>query len=117
MSLSKLSKIVKKLNQIGIKVRFKVKVIPLIKSVNPNLFDNRIGMLLLSTDFFQVAKLLSLDIATTPRNTKLKQLNASQWNSEYVYNKYHAGQSHVPSIEFPTGNQKREFKAVHPDVC
>ena len=112
-----ISKIVKRLDQIGIKIRFNPKIVPQLNLVNPNLFDNRIGMMLLENDFFQVDKVLSLDISNTPRNTKIKSSNSAKWNSEHIYRTYHAGQSFVPSVRFPFGNQRREFKGLQVGVC
>jgi hypothetical protein len=108
---------VKKLGQIGIKIKFNPKTIPALKTVNPNLFDNRIGMMLLENDFFQVDKVLSLNISTSPRNTKIKSTNQSRWHSEYLVRNYHDGQSFVPSVKFPFGNQRTEFKGIQAKVC
>jgi len=115
--VSAISKVVKKLGTIGIKIKFNPKVIPLLNYIPPDLFSNRIGMLLLSQDFFSVPKVLSLDISSNPRNTKVKTSNIDKWNSDYIYNTYHAGQSFVPSDRFPFGNQKRIFTALQTGVC
>ena len=115
--VSSIQKTLKKLGTIGIKIKFDPKIIPLISYIEPNLFSNRIGMLLLSNDFFSTPKVLALDISTTPRNTKVKTDNIDKWNTGYIYDTYHIGQSFVPSARFPFGNQKRIFKALQTGVC
>ena len=112
-----LRRLAKSLKVIGINIKFNPTNIPPISFIQPDLFSNRIGMLLLSNDFFTTPKVLSLDISSTPRNTKVKLDNKDKWNSEFVYNKYHAGQSFVPSTRFPFGNQKRIFEAIQTGVC
>lgn len=115
--VARISKLANRLGSIGINIKFNPKAIPTIEYIRPDLFSNRIGMLLLSQDFFTVTKVLSLDISNTPRNTKVKTSNQIGWGSANVYDRYHAGQSFVPSIRFPFGNQKRIFTALQTGVC
>ena len=74
-------------------------------------------MLSIENDFFTEAKIISLDINSDPRGTKIKSNNRSRWNTGYVYANYHTGQSHVPTKEFPFGNQKRGYTAINTKVC
>lgn len=115
--VSKVQGFLKKLSTIGINIAFNPKVLPLVEYVTPDLFTNRIGMLLLSGDNFKEKKLIAINKASSPRGTKLKSNNESQWHSKYVFNKYHLGRSHVPTVRFPMGNQKRGYKAEGLKVC
>jgi hypothetical protein len=74
-------------------------------------------MMMLSTDFFQEDKVISLDIATNPFNTKLKEDNDLIWHSETIYNKFHVVQSHAPTTEFPFGNQYVRYSLPDFPLC
>ena len=52
-----------------------------------------------------------------PRLTKLKTDNAEKWNSEYIYDNFHAGQGFIVSDEFPFGNQVRTFTGTNVPIC
>jgi hypothetical protein len=107
--VKKLTKIVKKLKAVGIRVPINTEPIPKIQSVTPQTIEDRLGMMMLSTDFFTVPKVMSIDISSSPRNNKLKTDNSSRWHSEELYDKFHVTQSFVPSAEFPNGNQHLRY--------
>lgn len=115
--VKKINKIVKKLKKIGIRIPFKAKEVPLLTYIDPDIIDNRIGMLMIEDDTFSEPKVISLDISTSPVNTKVKLLNSSIWNATSIYNSFHKGQSHEISAEFPTGNQERIYSNERFPLC
>lgn len=115
--ISTVSKIVKKLKVIGIKINFSPEPIPKLAHVTPTSISERIGMLMLSNDFFQVDKVMSLDISSTPFNTKLKEDNDLIFHSETIYNDFHKVQSHAVTKEFPFGNQYKRFLMPDFNIC
>jgi len=70
-----------------------------------NLFENRRGMMLVSTDFPQIPKVLSLDIAVDAVNTKIKDANATRMTSNGLYDESYFIDSFVPSAKLPKPNQ------------
>ena len=115
--VSTLSKIIKKLKVIGINIPIELKPIPLLNSITPNSISNRVGMMMLSADHFEVRKIMSLDIDANPMNTKLKEDNIIIWDTRTLYNDFHRVLSFVPSKDFPNGNQFRIYKAADIPFC
>jgi hypothetical protein len=115
--ITTISKLIKKLKVVGIKINFDPQPIPRLMHITPTSISERIGMMMLSTDFFQEDKVISLDIATNPFNTKLKEDNDLIWHSETIYNKFHVVQSHAPTTEFPFGNQYVRYSLPDFPLC
>jgi len=113
----RIKNIISKLKIVGINIPFTPQVTPDIPPVDEFVFENRIDMMIIEDDFFTVPKVLALDIKPDPKNTKIKDDNQSKWHSDYIYDTYHAGQSHAPSDQFPFGGQRRIFKALEPSTC
>lgn len=111
--ISAVEKVVKKLDVVGIDVPFNPKPIPQLNPVNPEEIPNRKGMAMFSKDNFLVDKLVGLDIASSPLNTKIRKDNTEKIHSEFVYSKYHFRQSIEVTKESPFGNQA--FIYNHPE--
>lgn len=111
------SKTIKKLKVIGIKINFDPQPIPRLTHITPTSISERIGMMMLSSDFFEEDKIISLDIADNPFNTKLKEDNNLIWHSETIYNEFHVVQSHAPTVEFPFGNQYIRYSLPDFPLC
>jgi len=95
--IKKLKKLAKKLKTFGIRFKIKAEPIPLIQAITFNPLENRIGMMILSNDYFEVPKIASFDITSDPKLTKLKSDNDQIWNSETIYNEFHAIDSFTPN--------------------
>ena len=115
--MGKVTKLIKKLKIVGIKINFDPQPIPKLNNITPLSIQKRIGMLVLSNDFFQVDKVMSLDVSSDPSLTKLKVNNDTIWHSETLYNKFHVVQSHAITDEFPFGNQYRRYELDDFRLC
>lgn len=103
---TQINNILNALSVIGININFQISPIPAIPGANLNsLIDNRIGMLKIETDFFNVQKLVLLDIKTNPVNTKISSGNETYLSAEYLFKAFHWSKSWLPSALRPTGNQ------------
>jgi hypothetical protein len=101
-----LNKIIKILKGIGIKVNWQIKPIPAVKFVNVgNLIDNRIGMLMIETDQFNISKACLLSEGTEAKFNKLPITNATLLTAKELYNKFHYTNSFIPTTDRPNGNQ------------
>lgn len=115
--MGSVTKVIKKLKVVGIKIKFTPKPIPKLVHISPDSISERVGMMMLSNDFFQVDKVMSLDVASTPFNTKLKINNDVIFHSKTTYDKFHVVQSHAPTTEFPFGNQYRRYSLPNFNMC
>lgn len=115
--MNKIQKVLDKLKVVGINIPFNPKVVSRLPLFNPDIIKDRIGMLMIEKDAFDVPKVMALDIASSPRQTKLKILNNIFWHSEFIYQRFHAGQSHAITDEFPFGNQERIYKSGGFHLC
>jgi len=104
-----INKLIKAIRLI-IKLKLELKPVPLIKIPSADSIKKRIGYLLLTDDYTDVPKLIALNINSDPRNTSIRLDNAEKWGTPHVYDKYHSGQSFVPTVLKPFGNQKRIFE-------
>ena len=79
-----------KLKVIGISIKLDL---PELKSMNDpklgQLIDNRIGMLMLESDFITVPKFVMLDVGDEPLKTKLSVENQTHIKALYLYNEFH----------------------------
>lgn len=101
-----LNKIIKALKLVGIKVSWQIKAIPAVKYVSiGNLIDNRIGMMMLETDQFNVTKAFVLSEGNQPKFNKLPVNNTTIVSAKELYNKYHYTNSFIPTTDRPNGNQ------------
>lgn len=104
--IKQVNKTINRLKLIGIKVPFDPQPIPTTFVFDENIIERRIGMPVLSNPYFTVDKLMSLDIASSPFNTKLKEDNSEIWHSGNLYDEHHFIQSHAATIDgVPFGNQ------------
>lgn len=98
--------VIKKLNQIGIKVKFQLPQIPLVNFPNfTDEFSNRIGMMLIEYDQFNVQKIVDLDIKSDPKQTKISNENSSILSGRHLYHTYYYVNSFIPTTDKPNGNQ------------
>lgn len=107
--------VIKKLNQIGIKVKFELPEIPLVNFPNfADEFSNRIGMMLIEYDQFNVQKIVDLDIKSDPKQTKISNENSTILSARYLYHNFYYIDSFIPTADRPNGNQciKKSFKNV-----
>ncbi len=115
--ISKIRKFLKRLKTIGIKISFNPRTLSTIPSFDPDKIENRIGMMKLSADFFTRPKILSLDIASTPRQTKIKANNRTIWSGKGLWDNFHFVNSFVPGKGRRNANQWLRFSAVIADFC
>jgi hypothetical protein len=112
------NKLIRRFKLVGIKIPFDPQPIPTVIQFDANVIERRIGMPLLSKDSFTVDKIMSLDIATSPFNTKLKEGNNTIWHSESLYDEFHFVQSHASTIDgVPFGNQYDRHKLGDFKMC
>jgi hypothetical protein len=110
-----LNKIIKALNVVGIKVSWQIQTItPLAPISLGSLIDNRIGMMLLQTDFFNNPKVFIISEGSKTKFNKLHILNSQIVSAKYLYDNYHFIESFVPSTDRPNGNQYiiKEYEKV-----
>jgi len=101
-----LNKIIKALKVVGIKVNWQIKPIPKVKYVSlGNLIENRIGMLMLETDQFNIAKCMILSESSQPKFTKLAISNSSSLTAKALYDGFHYTNSFIPTTDRPNANQ------------
>lgn len=111
-----INSILNALDFIGINISFQIPSIPSIPGVNlSNLITNRIGMLQIENDNFTKPKLVLLDVAANPKNTKVKSTNATDLSAKNIFNLFHIGRMFVPSAGKPTGNQYKikDYSDIH----
>lgn len=108
--------VVKALKFIGIKVPFDIDFLPFIKIPPIDAISSRVGVLLLEDDSTSQHKVFAINQASDARNTKLRSDNNKKWGTEYIYNTYHSGQSFVPTVERPFGNQKDIYEASNAPI-
>lgn len=100
-----LNKFIKALRVIGIKIKFRIPSIPSVSSPNfKNLIEDRIGMMVLESDYTSVPKMLLVGNNSNPRNNKLLSNNEEVQNAEYLWENYHYFSSFVPQQD-SKGNQ------------
>lgn len=104
--ITAVNKILNILKKIGIKLNFKL---PLIPTFNPpnfaDKFVSRIGMLALENDNFGVTKVALLDVKSNPKATKISSENDAVLTAKNIYNAYYSVTDFVPSDSKPFGNQ------------
>lgn len=101
-----LNKIIKALKVVGIKVNWQIKPIPKLKYTHlGNLIENRIGMLMLETDQFNIPKAMILAESSQPKFTKLLTNNSTVLSAKSLYNQFHYTNSFIPTTDRPNGNQ------------
>ncbi len=116
--IGNLTKVIKKLKVVGIKITFNPPPVPPLRPVVKGELEERIGIMLLKSDFFMIDKVFSVDEnKSDPRLTKIKTDNAEKWGSKFIYDNFHAGQGFVVSDEFPFGNQARTFTGTNVPIC
>jgi len=142
--IKRIKKFLKRLKTIGIKIQFKPKPLKQIPFVNAQTIEQRINMMLLSSDDFQVPKIGTFDISnettkkekstdavsiwnnllnnivsgtTLARQTKAKETNDTDWAADTLYEKFHFINSHAPSSGNPKGNQWDRHEVLIPHFC
>jgi len=122
-----LNKVIKALKLVGIKVNWQIKPIGMIAKVSlGTIMDNRIGMMLLSSDHFNVPKILILKEGSASQYNKIDPSNDG-WDAAYkvqtlanamqhaqaMWNKFYYVNSFIPAslnpayADRPYGNQYR----------
>ncbi len=88
-----INKIFKVLNGLGLNLKVNVPVIPKIpKTRLGQTIQNRLGMLVMESDFVYTPKIMLLDIKSKERNTKPHANNRVVLNANNIYTKYHKTQ-------------------------
>lgn len=101
-----INSVIHALNVIGIHINFQVPSIPTLNFTNlGDLIEDRIGMMMLETDFTSVPKIFLFQAGNIPRKNKLHSNNETYESARYVYENFHHINSFVPSTEKPNGNQ------------
>lgn len=107
-----INKIIKALKAIGINLNWQLKPIPkLIKSNLKSAIDNREGMMMLSNDHFNVAKILILKEGSQPKYNKIDPTNDLYESAKTHWDLFHYINSFIPKqlnpayFDRPTGNQ------------
>ncbi|MAF43744.1 MAG: hypothetical protein CMI54_06215 [Parcubacteria group bacterium] len=132
--------VLNKLKIIGINIRFNPKKIDYIRFVSAGTMKQRIGIMSLSADYFQVPKIGSFDIAVnstketsttgspfdvfgildpfkvqkTSVQTKTKSTNDTDWSADNIYSKFHFINSFVPQSGNELGNQWLRYETEVP---
>lgn len=100
-----IKKLIKRLNTIGIKIKINIRPVPLLKAPNiKNLIKDRIGMLMMESDYVSTPKLLLVERMSNERNNKLVSNHADILNARYLYENYHYINSFVGRGSY-IGNQ------------
>lgn len=101
-----IDKIGKVLNLIGVNVSINIPTInPIPAPKLEKILNDRIGMLMLETDFFQVPKIFIFQEGSTDRLNKIDPLNSTMVNATYLWNNFHYVDSFVPTASKPNANQ------------
>lgn len=100
-----------------------MKVAPGVSNKVPNggladLFENRKGVASVSNDFHEVPKVVTINEATNPVDTKIKDINATRLTSEALYNESYFVSSFVPTTTDPAlPNQWRKYNRGDITFC
>lgn len=98
--------IIKALKLVGIKVNAQIKLIkPLPKSNLSLKISNRLGMMLLESDYFSVPKVFIIQRGSESKKNKISAINSQVLTARYLWNNYHYIDSFYPSTDRPNGNQ------------
>ncbi len=101
-----LNKVIKALKVVGIRVNWQIKPIPTLAKINTSaLINNRIGMMMIEYDQFQIDKCLILDEGSQAKFNKVNANNSIYLSAKYAYENFYFVNSFLPSIERPYGNQ------------
>jgi hypothetical protein len=116
--ITAIKKLINALNKIpGINISFNPPPIkPITYTPLGDLIQNRIGMLMLENDFIRTSKILLVNEANDPLNTKLTSDNQSVVNSVYLHNNFHFIDSFDPVIYDKT-NQHKLFEIDNVPFC
>lgn len=109
--ISVIQAVLNALRFIGINIPFSPEPMPPIPYPEPTAIENRIGMLLLSNDYFEVPKILTLDISRDPRLTKVNKNNLETWRALNIYKSFYRIDSFVPSnaLNLTNANQWERY--------
>ena len=107
-----INKMIRALKAIGIKLKFTLQQIPQMAYVHlANTITNRIGMMVLSNDHFNVPKVFILQEGSAPQYNKIDPSNDAVEDAEAHWFNFHYVDSMVPASinprysDRPTGNQ------------
>lgn len=107
--------VIKKLATIGLKLNFKM---PLIPKLNPpdfsNKAKNRIGMLMIEKDLIGVNKIFVMDKGGSALYNKVHVNNSTYFSALYLYQNFHYVNSFIPTADKPNANQwiKKRYEKV-----
>lgn len=113
--VKQINKIIKALGTIGINLSFEIKPIKQLDKVDlAASIENRIGMMKIETDFFNIHKVLILDEGSQPKYNKIPIENKIFLSAKYLYANYHISNSFIPDTDRPFANQRiiKEFEKV-----
>lgn len=98
--------ILKKLAQIGIKIKFQLPLIPKVKMPNfKQDIENRIGMLKIEKDIINVDKVCLLTLGNSAKYNKLHVDNWKLMTAKALYENFYYSRSFMPSQNKPNANQ------------
>lgn len=110
--------IIKALKVVGVKLKVTIQPIPKLKFVGTgSVIDNRIGMMLLETDAYGVAKCLLLTEGSQVKFNKLNANNQTTLSARNLYDNFHFINSFLPSTEKPNANQYVIKEYVNVPFC
>lgn len=98
---------------IGINLNVNIQPIPNISAPNlSNLITNRIGMMMIEYDSFEIDKVAIVDVSSIQKNTKIATDDETYMSAQHLYNLFHFIKSWIPSSTKPFANQVRikEYK-------
>lgn len=105
--------LIKALRIIGLRLNFQIPTIPEIQlSGFGNLIEDRVGMMVMESDFVNTPKIMLLNSSGNARNTKIGDENFTYLRARYLYETYHSyrsflgekGQAYyheLPEVPFP----------------
>ncbi len=108
-----LNKFIKALLGVGIRINFEIRTISRINIPSfRNLIENRIGMLMMESDFVDIPKLIMIPNRSPKDNTLLSN-NETLINAKYLWDNYHYFRSFIGRNGWP-GNQflKRNISEI-----
>lgn len=108
-----INKIANALKVVGIKVNWSIPAIPKLNKSNlASVIDNRIGMMVLSNDHFNIAKIFILKEGSNSKYNKISANNDFLESAKTMWDRYHYVNSMVPASlnpaysDRPYGNQQ-----------
>lgn len=97
-----INKVVKALGTIGIKLNIQIPSIPTINVPNfGSMIEDRVGMMVMESDFVSVPKILMIENKGNPRNNKIPDYNFDFLRAKYLWEEFHYYNSFLPQKDSP----------------